>query len=108
MKRLFYILSILGLFFYSCSNNEFIEINDQNKLLPINFRSIRDKIMTRPASDNGHPYSVYSFIDGDENWYMNGIEVSNEDVIANNLVFYWPQYDSLSFFAYCPYGDESI
>ena len=108
MKKTYLILLILSGMIYSCSNNEIIETNKLNEPVKIKFRSLRDKILTRVASDNGHPYSVYSFIDGDENWYMEDLEVSNSDVIANNQVFYWPRYDTLSFFAYCPLGDGSI
>ena len=107
MKKTYLILLIISVI-YSCSNNEIIETIKPSESVKIEFRSLRDKILTRNASDNGHPYSVYSFIDGDSIWYRQGIEVSNSDVIANNEVFYWPRYDSLSFFAYCPIGDGSI
>ena len=108
MKKNALLLLILSCIIYSCSNNEIIETNKYNESVKIEFRSLRDKILTRNASDNGHPYSVYSFIDGDANWYMEALKVSNDDVIANNEVFYWPRYDTLSFFAYCPIGDGSI
>ena len=108
MKKILLNILILTGLLMGCSNHETFEYANQNDFSIIKFISLRDKIINKSASDNGHPYAVYSFIDGDANWYMENVAVTNDDVIENNQIYYWPRYDTLSFFAYCPIGDGSI
>ena len=93
----------------SCTQNEVSHMANWNKDGIIQLRSMRDKVSTRLANDNGHDYCVYSYIAGDKNWYMEGIDVdgSNDSILSGDI-YYWPKYDTLSFFAYSAYGESSI
>ena len=94
---------------FSCTQNEVSHTASWNKDGIIQLRSMRDKAFTRVANDNGHDYCVYSYIDGDSNWYIEGINIDgSNDSILNGEIYYWPKYDTLSFFAYSAYGESSI
>ena len=102
MKKTSYILSICFAIIYGCSENQphLSTQWDENKI--IQFRSMRNKMITRIANDNEENYGVYSYIDGDSNWYMENLTVTSKDSITTGGTYYWPTYDSLNFFAYCP------
>ena len=94
---------------FSCTQNEVNNPSNWDREGIIQFRSLRNKLSTRVANDNGHDYCVYSYIDGDSNWYMEGINISGtNDSILSGDIYYWPQYDTLSFFSYSAYGEGSI
>ena len=80
---------------FSCTQNEVSHIANWNKDGIIQLRSMRDKVSTRLANDNGHDYCVYSYIAGDKNWYMEGIDVdgSNDSILSGDI-YYWPKYDT--------------
>ena len=53
----------------SCSNNEVTEINSNDKNQSINFKTLRDKTMTRYANDNHNNYQVFAIIEESSEWY---------------------------------------
>lgn len=109
-KKIIPIITLLCLVaIFSCTQNEVSNPSSWDRAGLIQFRSLRNKAPTRVANDNGHDYCVYSFIDGDSNWYMEGINIDgSNDSILSGGIYYWPKYDTLSFFAYSAYGEGSI
>ncbi len=76
--------------------------NDKNI---IQLMSLRDKIPTRAANDNGHTWQVYAEMVDTESWYFTS-QVTSDNRIVDGP-YYWPGTKPVRFFAFAPYWTYS-
>ena len=106
MKRILLYICIIC-FISSCTNYEYDGIKLPNNDNIIRLTSLRHKVGTRQANENGHPYKVFGIIEGDTEWYMI-TDVHADDSIKDNSIFYWPGRDSVTFYSFAPHFDGEM
>ena len=77
MKKILFLFALIGALFASCSENEISDpqviANDDGA---INFRTLRDKTVTRYANDNTSTYMVYAQVKGATGWLIYGLTIT--------------------------------
>ena len=106
MKRILLYICIIC-FISSCTNYEYDGIKLPNNDNIIRLTSLRHKVGTRQANENGHPYKVFGIIEGDTEWYMI-TDVHADDSIKDNSIFDWPGRDSVTFYSFDPHFDGEM
>ena len=71
----------------------------------IDFRTLRDKAITRYANDNNDTYMVYANISGQSAWCFNTTvtpttSTTTGDIDTTAAVYYWPGVQDVYFYSY--------
>lgn len=101
----------------SCSNNEIIEENISiAKNNEISFSTVRNKVNTRAANNNGSNYQVYATVSGLTTWFIDntltpstdgGVDIINGNAGSTAPIYHYPTNgDAVNFYAYAPAYDS--
>ncbi len=107
MKKIIFSLAII-MAAVSCSHND-VSNNSSTSADAISFSALKDRVMSKSATDNDDIYQVYATQEGvTTGWYINDNTTDGTSDLLTQT-YYWPADGStLTFFAYAPSGSDYI